>query len=191
MESLKMNEIESGYILFKDTEFNDKGKSFFMKIANWITKKVQGTKDKDHTETFIRIYGTLCVASSVGGVGTRIQTFENWMRLEGYPKIEILSPPVSMSKHREKKLLSRILNDLGAGYALLGAVSSKDKHREDGKNKKPRDIFETGIFCSETSGKWTDVIPDWEGDWPRVLYTKLLGLNYYTVFKSESNNIKF
>ena len=183
---MRYSEINTGDTLYKNTEFNDKGKPFLMRVVNWATSKIQGVKDKDHVEFFHWDNGILSVTSSVFGPGVRTQSFEHWKRNEGFPKIEILRRSHPFSAAEIKSISISISNDRGLPYGLIKALKAKISH--DDENTVSDNLQEDGIFCSEQCSKLSGY-NDWKGDWPLELYDKQISSGYSILFNGECSEI--
>lgn len=181
-----LDNIQDGDILFKNTEMSDKKKKFLMRVANWVTSKIQGIDDKDHVEVFHWTYNVLSVSSSVFGGGVRTQTFENWRINEGSPKIEILRAPKPMNNKSRFALSRSIAQDRGLPYGLIKAI--KARLVSDDEKRFSKDLREDGVFCSEIVSKWVNN-DDYLGDWPDDLYKKQIDKGYTVLYKGESKEI--
>ena len=191
-------DIQNGDVLFKNTEMNDKGKNFFMRIINEITtgwtnirRKIKGQaiiEGRDHTEFLLWNGTVLETHSSVSGVGVRSMNFLKWMEREGYPLIEILRKPKPMTPEQVGYAYHQILIDRGIPYATIPAL--KEGLTKDHKNLElnTRDLMERGIFCSESTKKYSGYKP-YTGMWPDELYDFLKKENYTSVYYGECSEL--
>lgn len=189
-------DIEDGDILFKNTDIDDKGKGFFMRIANEITtgwtnirRRLKGQpiiKGRDHTEFLLWNGTVLETHSSVSGTGVRSQNFLKWMEREGYPKVEILRRPKMMTSEQSAYAQHQILIDRGIPYALIPALKEGFSSGVTDKHLNTKDLMERGIFCSESTKKYAGYKP-YTGMWPDELYDFLKTENYISVYYGESS----
>jgi hypothetical protein len=189
-------DIQDGDVLFKNTEMDDKGKNFFMRIVNEITTGWQNFKrwlkgmppmsGRDHTEFLLWNGNVLETHSSVSGVGLRTMNFVRWMEREGYPKIEILRPPKRMSQDDIEITRRQIINDRGIPYALKPAI--KEGLSMEVNSESNIDLMKRGLFCSESTKRWAGYRP-FTGQWPDELYIFFQGKNYLRVYKGESKDL--
>lgn len=175
---MKESDIRYGDILFKDTDFKDKGKNIFMKAVNWATSKLQGVDDKDHTEIFHWDNGVLSVSSATKKQGVRTMSFENWKKNEGYPAIEILRSPDKMTPSEKRVMRRMIAEDRGMPYGLANDLRARISINDENLVRKE------GMICSETTSKWIGN-SDWMGDWPVELYNKQVAKGWFSAFKGE------
>lgn len=184
-----------GCVMFKNTEWDDKGKSFFMKIANesttgWqnLQRYFQGLppiKGKDHTELLtIDEYNVVECHSSVSGSGVRTQSFDNWRKNEGYPKVLILQRPTEFNQVEKLLCLNLIKYLRGCPYGLAEAIDA-GIFNNDLESVDIDKIHERGIFCSESSALFS-LLEEWAGLWPAELYDVLISLGYHLIFDGES-----
>lgn len=178
--------IQDGDLLFKDTDFKDKGKKFSMKLANFFTSKLQGVDDRDHCEFFHWEGEVLCVTSSVHGAGVRTQSFANWIIREGYPKIEILRKPIAFTTEEMDQIRVSIRKLLGNKYGLKKALKSR-LSINDAKIEK--DFKKSGIFCSEVCS-YLSGFENWVGDWPIETYNKAVARDYSRYCITETKNMR-
>jgi len=173
-------DIKTGDRLFKDTDFNDKGKNFFMKIVTWVISHAQNLRKEnrgkklgdgaDHTETFIRINGELFVFSATKDKGVRPMPFHRWVVQEGNPKIEIIRRRIPYSTIEKKMITNMAFQDLGLPYALkAGSKALLGKDKKGNIDEVEADIESRGMICSETTARW-DID---KYDWPEMLPKRL------------------
>ena len=190
--------IENGDILFKNTDIDDKGKSFFMRIVNEVTtgmsnarRRIKGLpkiKGRDHTE-FLLWNGTILEAhSSVGGSGVRSMNFLKWMEREGYPKIEILRRPERMTPEQILVAHHEIIIDRGIPYALIPVIKEGFSSEVNEVSLNTNDLMNRGLFCSESSKKYAGYKP-FTGMWPDELYDFLKNEGYESVYYGESSDL--
>lgn len=191
-------DIESGDILFKNTEMHDKGKSWFMRVINELTTFFQNIqrwikgepliKGRDHTE-FLLWDGTILEThSSVKGCGVRTQTFMKWMIREGYPYIEILRPPEKLTLEEVCEVKNMVKNDRGIPYATAKAVKESFTLKQDSKYITPPELMMRGIFCSESTKRYAGYRP-FTGILPGELYDFLIDDGYKVVYQGEVSDL--
>lgn len=185
----KWRDIENGDCLFKDTDMNDKGKGFFMKMINGITSLWQSIDDKklkdgdDHSEFLCWNGRVLETHSSVFGAGVRSQNFLRWCEREGWPNVVIIRPPSSMSKTDVVEILRTISLYRGLPYNLERAIKSR-------LGKKYTPGIEEGLFCSESTLLFAG-FKDWMGKWPREAREFMLDYGYFTIFEGETKDLVY
>lgn len=197
-QNYKLKDVVFGAVVFKNTEFDDKGKSFFMKVANWVTSKIQSIKKKkknksilhetDHTEILTVNQGIVETHSSVSGTGFRTQLLLNWAEREGNPEVLILHPPKPFSEHEKRSILQEISFLRGVPYALKIAVEAGITEKEFEDVNELALLRIRGIFCSESTKKLSR-FGNWAGVWPDELLDFLLQRGYTVEYKGEIKNI--
>ncbi len=189
-------DLQNGDIIFKNTEMNDRGKNFFMRIINELTtgvqniqRKIKGLpsiKGRDHTEFFLW-NGTIPEThSSVSGSGVRSQNFLKWMQREGYPAIEILRRPEAMTVEEVAMVSRQICIDRGIPYGTIPAI--KEGLSLDHHEPVDLDLMVRGIFCSESTKRYAGFKP-FTGMWPAELYDFLVINGYFLVFKGSTRDL--
>lgn len=183
----KWTEIESGDCVFKDTDMNDKGKKFYMRIINGITSLWQSLDDKklqdgdDHSEFLCWNKGVLETHSSVFGTGVRSQNFLRWCEREGWPRVTIIRRPYDMTDEEIEKTLRTISMHRGLPYNLKRAIRSRRKKIISHK-------INDGLFCSESTLLWSG-FHGWTGKWPREAREIMLDSGYFTIFEGETKDL--
>ena len=157
-------DIKTGDRLFKDTDFNDKGKSLFMKCINWFTSMFQGFKKEtrgnftdgaDHTETFVWVNDILYVASATNKEGVRRKPFKRWCNQEGNPRIVIIRKTIPYTKLGENLIRYQIEEDMGLPYALKSGTKALLTDKDEVSIADVLKVLEErGLICSETTAKW-------------------------------------
>lgn len=188
-------DIKTGDRLFKDTDFGDKGKSFFMKTVNWFTSILQGfrketrgnfTDGADHTETFIWVNDRLQVASATNREGVRMKPFERWCNQEGNPRIVIIRKAVPYSEFDEQAILYKIEEDMGLPYALKSGTKALLSNKEEVTITETLKILEErGLICSETTAKWDSEKIHWPDMLPKELQQHYLDNGRYEIFDGK------
>jgi len=191
-------DIQNGDVLFKNTELDDKGKSFIMRVVNNLTTSISNfrrkrkglptIKGRDHTEFLLWNGTVLETHSSVSGTGVRSQNFLKWMEREGYPKIEVLRRPDIMTPDQIAYAQHQILIDRGIPYALVPALKEGFSKDVEEYGLSTNDLMKRGIFCSESTKKYCGYQP-YTGMWPDELYDFLKNEGYISVYYGESSKL--
>ena len=197
-QNYKLKDVVFGAVVFKNTEFEDQGKSFFMKVANWLTSKIQFLNkllknetvrhETDHTEFLTKVNGIVETHSSVNGTGFRTQHLKNWAELEGNPQVIILHPAKHFSEHEKRTILQEISFLRGVPYALKIAVEAGITEKEFEDVNEMSILRSRGIFCSESTKKLSR-FGSWAGVWPDELLDFLLEKGYSVEYKGKIKNI--
>ena len=173
-------DIKTGDRLFKDTDFNDKGKNAFMKFVTWAISGIQNLRKEnrgknlgdgdDHTETFLWIKGRLFVASATIDKGVRPMLFSRWIKQEGNPKIEIIRRRIPYTEEEKDIIVEMAIEDFGLPYALIpGAKALFGEDKKGNIDQVEADLETRGMICSEAAARWDiDVY-----DWPEMLPKRL------------------
>jgi len=165
-------DIKTGDRLFKDTDFNDKGKVWYMKIVTWGISFFQNLRKEnrgknlgdgdDHTETFLWLNGRLFVASATNDKGVRPVPFRRWIIQEGNPKIEIIRRRIPYTPEEQDIIIDMALDDFGLPYALVpGAIALFGKDKKGNIDEVEADLEIRGMICSETTARWDVDVYDW------------------------------
>lgn len=193
--------IKTGDRLFKDSDFGDKDKSFFMRIANWLTSMFQGfrketrgnfTDGADHTETFVWIFDRLYVASSTLKEGVRRKPFKRWCQQEGNPRIVIVRKAVPYSEFDYDDIIWKIEEDLGLPYALKSGAKALLTNKDEVTITETLKVLEErGLICSETTAKW-DIKSEgihWPDMLPKELHKYYLDNGRHEIFDGKCLNL--
>ena len=153
-------EIKTGDRLFKDTDFDNKGKNFFMKIVTWCISWWQNLRSgdredgDDHSETFIWLDNILHVASSTNKTGVRHMRFSRWAIQEGNPRIVIIRRRIPYTKDEEEQIIEMVFDDCGLPYALWDGAKAFFGKPKDSIKETLLELEDRGMICSETTAKW-------------------------------------
>lgn len=191
-------DLQNGDIVFKNTRFRDKGKSFFMKVVNEITTGVQNIqryfkglpriKGRDHTEFLLWNGTVLETTSSVKGPGVRTMNFLKWMEREGYPEIEILRRGQIMTVDEVTYTHRQIIIDRGVPYATIPVIKEGLTSDHKSLNLSSKDMMKRGIFCSESSKRYSGY-PLWTGQYPSELFDFLIKDGFFIIYNGKSSDL--
>lgn len=188
-------DIKTGDRLFKDTDFDNKGKNFFMKIVTWVISWFQNIKSgdiedgDDHSETFVWVDEELHVASSTNKEGVRHKPFHRWVTQEGNPRIVIVRRRIPYSNRELELIYTMIMQDMGLPYALLSGAESLFGDPDDEIAHVESIIEDRGLICSETTAKWDIDKYDWPNMLPQELRELYLQNDASEIFDNKALNL--
>ncbi len=188
-------EIKTGDRLFKDSDFDNKGKSLFMKFVTWGISIVQNLKsgDKedgdDHSETFFWEDDILYVASATNKTGVRPIPFHRWAKQEGNPRVVLIRRRIPYTVKEQEAIIDMIKEDYGLPYALWpGAKALFGKPHTCIVDIKD-ELEERGMICSETTAKWDVDFYYWPNMLPQRLRELYMANDASEIFDGKVLNL--
>jgi len=189
-------QILDGDDCFKDNDMSDKGKPWCMRIINYLTTFFQiqrdDVKDKsdgeDHSEKFhwLELNGELClrVSSSTNEKGVRTMPFRRWAEEEGNPRIVIVRRDIPYLTEDINRMKMMIAKDEGLKYPLVEAIDALLSKREE-TTITEEELEERGIFCSETTSRWSGD-KYWVDMLPKLLKERKLKYGHHIVYDGKA-----